>query len=79
MKPEQYQKLVNQHGEKGAMRIIEILDNYKVSSQHVYYDDYRAALGWPTKEYMKELAQQEWEAKRNAPKTQSLVDKWRNA
>ena len=74
MTRDEYLKLVDLHGQEGADRIIEILDNYKVSSGHTYIDDYRAAIGWPTKEYKKEKAAEE---RINKQRTgQNLADKW---
>ena len=42
MTKEQYQKLVDEYGEKAAKRMIEILDNYKGAKGKKYKDDYRA-------------------------------------
>lgn len=49
MKESQYQKLVDNHGEKTTQRMIEILDNYKGSTGKKYKDDYRAVLSWVVK------------------------------
>lgn len=43
---EEFQKLVDIHGEPAAREMIEILDNYKGSSGKQYKSDYRAILNW---------------------------------
>ena len=52
---EEYAKLCEAHGEDGAKRMIEILDNYKGSSGKRYKDDYRAILNWVVDRYNEEL------------------------
>jgi predicted phage replisome organizer len=58
MFPEQYDKLVSGHGEKAAMRMIELLDNYKGSVGKRYKDDYRAILSWVANKYYEEKDKQ---------------------
>lgn len=43
---EEYDKLLNEHGEERVKRMIEILDNYKGSAGKKYKSDYRAILNW---------------------------------
>lgn len=54
--PAQYQKLVDNYGEAGAKRMIEILDNYKGAKGRTYKDDYRAILNWVVGRYLEEEA-----------------------
>jgi predicted phage replisome organizer len=42
----EYATLVDKHGEKQTIEMIEILDNYKGSSGKKYKSDYRAILSW---------------------------------
>ena len=42
----EYQKLVDEHGEQDARRMIEILNNYKGSTGKTYKSDYLAILNW---------------------------------
>lgn len=53
---EEYDKLVSEHGEERAKRIIEILDNYKGSKGKTYKSDYRAILNWVVKRLEEEEA-----------------------
>lgn len=53
---EEYAKLCEAHGEDGAKRMIEILDNYKGSSGKKYKSDYRTILNWVVDRYNEELA-----------------------
>lgn len=46
MTEEEYQKLVDKHGEADTLRLIEILNNYKGSSGKKYKSDYLAILNW---------------------------------
>ena len=46
MTEEEHQKLLDKHGEQLTGRMIEILDNYKGSSNKTYANDYRAILNW---------------------------------
>lgn len=43
---DEYQKLVEAHGELFTARCIEILDNYKGANKKKYDSDYRAILSW---------------------------------
>lgn len=54
MKKVEYEKLVESHGEVGAKRMIEILDNYKGANGKKYASDYMAILNWVVKRYMEE-------------------------
>lgn len=56
---EEYQKLVEKAGESGALKCIEILDNYKGSSGKKYASDYRAILNWVIDKYQKESKTEE--------------------
>lgn len=42
----QYNKLVDEHGEKNALAAIKVLDNYKGSSGKKYKSDYHAIGNW---------------------------------
>jgi len=44
--PEEYEKLINQHGEKNTKTLIEILNNYKGSKGVKYKSDYLTILNW---------------------------------
>lgn len=46
MTNDEYQKLLDTHGEADTARLIEILDNYKGSNGKRYESDYRAILSW---------------------------------
>lgn len=46
MYPEEREKLVEQYGEEFTVKLIEELNNYKLSSGKRYKDDYRAILTW---------------------------------
>lgn len=46
MTEEEYQKLVESYGKRGATACIEKLANYKLSKGKTYKDDYRAILTW---------------------------------
>lgn len=50
----EYSSLVAEHGEHGAKRMIEILDNYKGSNGKKYKSDYRAILNWVVDRYKDE-------------------------
>lgn len=52
---EEYTKLCEAHTEKGAKRMIEILDNYKGQNGKRYKSDYRAILNWVTERYNEEI------------------------
>jgi len=52
---EEYQKLLEKHGQVKLDRIIEKLDNYKGSSGRTYKDDYRAINSWVVNEINKEM------------------------
>lgn len=51
---EEYTKLVAEHTEQGAKRMIQILDNYKGQSGKKYKSDYRAILNWVVQRYNEE-------------------------
>lgn len=46
MYPEERDKLVEQYGEEFTVKLIEELNNYKLSNGKRYKDDYRAILSW---------------------------------
>lgn len=46
MQESEYQKLVEQFGQRFTEKLIEELDNYKVANGKRYKDDYRAILNW---------------------------------
>ena len=49
MLPDEYEKLLKEHGESKTKRMIEILDNYKGAKGKKYVSDYRAILSWVVK------------------------------
>ena len=56
MTSDEYQKLVNRLGKRGADRCVEILDNYKGAHGAEYKNDYRAILTWVIKRYTEEIS-----------------------
>lgn len=46
MYPDEQKKLVEQYGEAFTVKLIEELNNYKLSNGKRYKDDYRAILSW---------------------------------
>ncbi|SHK45968.1 phage replisome organizer N-terminal domain-containing protein [Tepidibacter formicigenes] len=46
MTEDEYNKLIEKHGEESTKKMIEILDNYKGSKGKKYKSDYRAILSW---------------------------------
>lgn len=52
---EEYLKLVEEHSEAGAKRMIEILNNYKGSKGKKYKSDYLAILNWVVGRYNEEV------------------------
>lgn len=52
----EYSKLTERFGEGAAVRMIEILDNYKGEKNKRYASDYRAVLTWVAKAYEEEEA-----------------------
>lgn len=46
MYPEEREKLVEQYGDEFTMKLIDELNNYKLSTGKRYKDDYRAILSW---------------------------------
>ena len=54
MTNDEYSSLVAKVGEAGALRCIEILDNYKGSSGKKYKSDYRTMFTWVIKRYYEE-------------------------
>lgn len=50
----EHQKLVDEYGQSGTKRMVEILDNYKGSKGKTYKDDYRAILNWVVGRYKEE-------------------------
>lgn len=55
--PEEYQKLVDAHGEESVLKMIEVLDNYKGANGKKYKSDYRAILNWVVDKVIKEQPQ----------------------
>lgn len=55
MTEEEYQKLLDKHGEELTKKMIETLDNYKGSSGKKYKSDYRAILNWVEGKVLKEV------------------------
>lgn len=53
MKPEEYQKLVDEYGEQFTKACIQKLDFYKGSKGKTYKDDYRAIKSWVVDEVKK--------------------------
>jgi hypothetical protein len=49
MTQEEYDKLLEAHGQDKLNRIIETLDNYKGANNKKYASDYRAILNWVVK------------------------------
>lgn len=56
--PEEYQKLIDDHGEVATNAMIEILDNYKGANGKKYKSDYRAIKNWVVKRYQEEQQKQ---------------------
>lgn len=54
MLPEEYEKLNSEFGEKGVLRLIEILNNYKGSKGKKYKSDYLAIRNWVVTRYNEE-------------------------
>lgn len=52
---DEYMKLVVEHSEEGAKRMIEILSNYKGSKGKKYKSDYLAILNWVVGRYNEEI------------------------
>lgn len=52
---DEYTKLCEAHGEDGARRMIEILNNYKGSKGKRYKSDYLAILNWVVDRYNEEI------------------------
>lgn len=53
---EEFEKLVSEYQEHGAMRMIQILNNYKGASGKKYKSDYLAILNWVVNRYKEEQA-----------------------
>lgn len=51
MTDDEYNKLISGYGEKQTLRMIELLDNYKVANGKTYKSDYRAILNWVVDKY----------------------------
>lgn len=66
MLPDEYEKLLKEHGKLKTKRMIEILDNYKGANNKKYASDYRAILNWVIKRYE--------EDKTKAPQKKSIKD-----
>lgn len=49
--PEEYEKLIAEHGHEMTSELIRILDNYKVANGKKYKSDYRAILNWVVDRY----------------------------
>lgn len=58
LKPTEYEKLVNDHGQVATDRIIEILNNYKMQNDKKYASDYGAINNWVIKRYHEEQQKQ---------------------
>ena len=59
LKPAEYEKLKEAHGDQGISRMIEILDSYKANNakkRKEYEDDYRVILSWVIARYKEEQA-----------------------
>lgn len=54
MEEREYLSLVERYGEQAAIKLIELLDNYKGSSGKTYESDYRAILNWVVDKAKKE-------------------------
>jgi len=54
MQTEEYEKLIQQHGEGNTKTFIEILNNYKGSNGKKYKSDYMAILNWVIDKIKKE-------------------------
>ncbi len=54
MRSVDYETLLSKYGKEAVDRMIEILDNYKLSKGKSYKDDYRAILSWVVGRYTKE-------------------------
>lgn len=51
----EYGKLVEAHGEEGAVWMVRKLDDYKAASGKTYKSDYRAILNWVVGEWQKQV------------------------
>ncbi len=51
---DEYQKLIDKHGEEATKQMIEMLDNYKGSTGKKYKSDYHAILSWVVKRYQED-------------------------
>ena len=58
MTEEEYAALADRHGSDAALRMIEILDNYKGANpaKRSYSSDYRAILSWVAEKYHSAMA-----------------------
>jgi hypothetical protein len=52
--PEEYEKLLSEHGQKNTDTLISILNNYKGANGKKYKSDYRAILSWVVDKAKKE-------------------------
>lgn len=55
LEKDEYEKLEKEYGEGGALKLVELLDNYKGQSGKTYKSDYRAILNWVIDKYTKEM------------------------
>lgn len=75
MTPKEHQKIVESLGEKGTLRCIEILNNYKGATGKTYKSDYYVMLNWVIDRYKQEASY----GKRNtATDTSEIPDKYKN-
>lgn len=65
----EYAKLITQYGEEDTKRLVDILNNYKLSSGKKYKSDYHTLIGWVSKK----LAEDK-EKESVKPKKQSMND-----
>ena len=70
----EYSKLVEEYGEAGAKRMVELLDNYKAATGRSYKSDYRAILNWVVDKYKDELRKS---GKESSSGTNQVNDLWK--
>lgn len=67
MTEKEYDTLVASYGEEDAKTLIEILENYKLSSGKVYKSDYGAILSWCVKRLQDDRKQSKSPPRSNSP------------